>query len=300
MLPETSTSVEEPVIPMFGRAIEEVIARRYGESGAESYSISPQRFRAMVAAVVIRYAARESEAECLELATSLRVEELVLARACSAGNERAWSVFISRFRSALYATARRITGDEMSGRELADGLHADLYGIPNNEGRRVSKLDYYMGRGSLEGWLRTVLARQYIDHRRDHGKDVSLDEQVEQGVAFAERPEPLATAADVRLSAAIAQTLIELADEERFLLASYFLDQRTLAAIGRQLGIHESTVSRKLERLTATLRKRIRNRLRSAGIDSRRSDELMLELDVRDIDVDVSGSLKQERSVGSF
>jgi RNA polymerase sigma-70 factor, ECF subfamily len=300
MLRETSTSVEEPVTPMFERAIEEVIARRYGESGAESYSITSQQFRAMVAAVVIRYAARESEAERLELVTSLRVEELVLARACSAGNERAWSVFISRFRSALYATACRITRDETSGRELADGLHADLYGMPNNEARRVSKLDYYMGRGSLEGWLRTVLARQYIDRCRNHGREVSLDEQIEKGVAFSERPEPVAPDADDRLSAAIAQTLIELADEERFLLASYFLDQRTLAAIGRQLGVHESTVSRKLERLTATLRKRIRNRLRSAGIDSRRCDELMLELDVRDIDVDVPGSLKQERSVGSF
>jgi len=300
MLPETSTPGEDPVIPVFARTIENAIAGRYGESGAESHGITPERFRAIVAAVLIRYGAHGSEAESLDLVTSLRVDELVLARTCSAGNEQAWDVFISRFRAALYATACRLTRDEASGRELADGLYADLYGIPNSEGRRISKLDYYMGRGSLEGWLRTVLARQHIDRCRTHTKDVSLDEQLEQGVSFAQRLEPSAPAADDRLSAAIAQTLAGLANEERFLLASYYLDQRTLADIARQIGVHESTVSRKLDRLTATLRKRIRKRLQSAGVHSRRCDELLQELDVRDIDVDVAASLKQERSVGTF
>jgi RNA polymerase sigma-70 factor (ECF subfamily) len=300
MLPETSTQVEDSITPIFGRAIEGAIARRYGESGAESYGIASGRFRAIVAAVITRYAASGSEAECLELVKSLHVEELVLARACSAGNEKAWDAFTSRFRAALHATACRLTRDEASGRELADGLHADLYGIPNSEGRRISKLDYYMGRGSLEGWLRTVLARQHIDRCRTHAKDVSLDEQIERGVSFASHPEPPAPIADNRLSAAIAQTLAELNHEERFLLASYYLDQRTLANIARQMGVHESTVSRKLDRLAAALRKRIRKRLQSAGVDPRRCDQWMLELDVRDIDVDVSGSLKQERTVGTF
>jgi RNA polymerase sigma-70 factor (ECF subfamily) len=300
MLPETSTPVEGPVTLKLGRAIEEAIAKRYGESGAESYGIPPERFRAIVAAVAIRYAANGSEAESLELVNSLRVEELVLARACSAGSDKAWDAFISRFRAPLYATACRLTRDEASGRELAEGLYAELYGIPNSEGRRVSRLDYYMGRGSLEGWLRTVLARQHIDRCRTRAKDVSLDEQIEHGASFVQRPEPATSAADDRLSAAIAQTLAGLANEERFLLASYYLDRRTLADIARQIGVHESTVSRKLDRLAATLRKRIRKRLQSAGVHSRRCDELLTELDVRNLDVDVAASLKQERTVETF
>jgi RNA polymerase sigma-70 factor (ECF subfamily) len=285
---------------MVGKVIGEAIAKRYPESGAELYGITPELFKALVAAVVIRYAAKGNEAECLELVTSLRVEELVLARACSAGNEKAWNVFIAQFRGALYATACRLTRDEASGRELADELHADLYGVPNSEGRRVSKLDYYMGRGSLEGWLRTVLTRQHIDRCRTHAKDVSLDEQIENGAHFAQRSESPASAADDRLSASVAQTLTELGNEERFLLASYFLDQQTLANIARQIGVHESTVSRKLDRLTTALRKRIRKRLQSAGVHPRRCDEMLRELDVRDIDVDVGASLKQEGSIGTF
>ena len=163
----------------------DAIAQRYSESGAERYGITPQHFRQMVAAVVIRYAADASEAERLELVAMLRVGELVLARACSAGNEHAWDVFLVRFRALLYETAYRIAKDEATGRELADGLYAELYGMPNREGRRISKLDYYMGRGYLEGWLRTVLAQQHVNHCRSHAKDVSLDEQVEAGISFA-------------------------------------------------------------------------------------------------------------------
>ena len=300
MLPPSPTPAESHTGSTLGSVVDEAIASRYGESGAEFYGISAERFQGIVAAVVVRYAANLSEAERVELVASLRVEELVLARACSAGIEAAWNVFIPRFRAALHATACRLTGDQASGRELADGLNADLYGIPNSEGRRISKLDYYMGRGSLEGWLRAVLARQHIDRCRSHANDVSLDERIERGASFAANPPAVAPAMDDRLPAAIAQALAGLDNEERFLLASYYLDQRTLADIGRQTGVHESTVSRKLDRLTAALRKRVRRCLLTAGVAPRRCDEMLRELDVRDIDVDVAANLKQERSAETF
>ncbi|MGD0939459.1 MAG: sigma-70 family RNA polymerase sigma factor [Terracidiphilus sp.] len=278
----------------------DAIAQRYNESGAESYGIKPQHFQQMVGAVVIRYAADTNEAERLELVAMLRVGELVLARACSAGNEHAWDVFLVRFRASLYETAYRIAKDEAAGRELADGLYAELYGVPNREGRRVSKLDYYTGRGYLEGWLRTVLAQQHVNRCRSHAKEVSLDEQVEAGVSFAASSPIDATETDDRVTNAIVQTLAEVSSEERFLLASYFLDQRTLANIGRQLCVHESTVSRKLEKLTKELRKRLRKRLQAAGFNTRRCDELLQELDVRDLNVKVAENLRQERPVETF
>jgi len=297
MLPEPSIPAEEPAL---GSAVSFAIAQRYGESWAERYGITPERFQKIVAAVVIRYAADASEAERLEIVATLRVGDLVLARACSIGNEHAWDVFLVRFRAFLYETAYRIAKDEAPGRELADGLYAELYGIPNREGRRISKLDYYMGRGTLEGWLRTVLAQQHVNRFRSHAKGVSLDEQVEAGVSFAASTATAAPVTDERVAQAVVQTLAEVGDEERFLLASYYLDQRTLANIGRQLCVHESTISRKLEKLTKELRKRIRKRLQAAGINSRRCDELLLELDVRDLNVNVAENLRQERPIETF
>ena len=66
------------------------------------------------------------------------------------------------------------------------------------------------------------------------------------------------------------------------------------------MGVHESTVSRKLEKLTGTLRKRVRKRLQAAGIDHRRCIEIMQELDVRDMDVNVAANLRQERPARTF
>jgi hypothetical protein len=64
--------------------------------------------------------------------------------------------------------------------------------------------------------------------------------------------------------------------------------------------MHESTISRKLDKVTGALRKRVKTRLQAAGIDSRRCNELLQEIDVRDIDVDVRGNMRQERPVGTF
>ena len=298
MLPEPSTLAD---IPTLGSAVSKTIAQRYDESSAERYGITPESFHNIVAAVVFRYASEAGEQEQLDVVATLHVEELALARACSAGNETAWEVFLTRFRVPLYESAYRIAKDETTGRELADGLYADLYGMPNREGHRISRLDYYMGRGSLEGWLRTVLSQQYVNRYRSQSKEVSLDAQVEAGVSFAAPPAESAPAADDRIAVAVAQTLAELSSEERYLLASYYLDQRTLADIGRQLRLHESTVSRKLERVTREVRKRVRKRLQAVGFHPRRCDELMQELDIRDLNVDVTATLsKKHRRVRSI
>jgi RNA polymerase sigma-70 factor (ECF subfamily) len=285
MLHEPETSAEVLADPTCGSAVDKAIARRYEEAGAEAFGIPPERFQTIVAAVVIRYGAGFSEQERVELVESLRLEELVLARACSSGVEAAWDTFFARFRAAIHATALRLTRDEASARELAGELTADLYGVPNREGRIVSKLDYYMGRGSLEGWLRTVLAREHIDRCRSYRNEVSIEEQIEHGVLFAQPNEPMPTDTDVRVGQAVAETLSEL---------------------GRQMGVHESTVSRKLERLTGALRKRVRWRLQSAGVAARQCDELLQDLDVRTINVDVAenlkqaGNSKQEGTAGTF
>jgi RNA polymerase sigma-70 factor (ECF subfamily) len=94
--------------------------------------------------------------------------------------------------------------------------------------------------------------------------------------------------------------LAELSAEERFLLTSWYLDQRTLADIGRQLKVHESTISRRMERLIGTVRKRVRKRLQGSGLSSRECDEVMRDLDVRDLNVNVAASLKQEMPLETF
>jgi RNA polymerase sigma-70 factor (ECF subfamily) len=297
MPPEASPGVDVGVI---GESVRAAIAKRYGESGGQIYGVTPDRFQQIVVAVVVRYAKDAGEAEQIGLVATLHVADLMLARACGEGNEAAWEAFLTRFREPLYEMAYRIAREEGTGRELADELYANLYGVSARAGQRQCKLDYYMGRGSFEGWLRTVLAREYVNRYRSRSREVSLDQQLEAGVGFAA---PLAAdeaGPDDCIGAAVAQTLAEVSAEERFLLVSWYLDQRTLADIGRQLHVHESTISRRLDRLTGTLRKRVRKRLQAASLNSRECNELMEGFDVRDLNVNVAASLKQETPIESF
>src|SRR5512135_3676008 len=106
------------------------------------------------------------------------------------------------------------------------------------DGQRLSKLTYYTGRGSLEGWLRTVVAQEFVNRYRSTKRLVSLDEEEEDGSQFAAPTPESHPTADARVDAAIDLALAALDSESRTILAAYYLDGRKLAEIGRMLGFH--------------------------------------------------------------
>jgi RNA polymerase sigma-70 factor, ECF subfamily len=282
-------------------------AALYERSGAAAYGLSVERFAAMLDEILRKHLLPTSPLASLgqraDFCASLRLEELVLARACAIGDERAWQDFISRYRQKLRNMALHITRDSSHAAELADSLFADLYGVNSavnaRDGFRKSKLLSYTGRGSLEGWLRTVMAQEFINRYRKQKRAVSLEEQTEEGMQFAAPvPEP-AFPADPRLEAATDDALAELSSEDRFTLASYFLDGRTLAEIARLLGLHESSVSRRLDRLANGLRKRILASLRTQGMTHAQAAEA-LETDVRDLQLNLRSRLTQDSGANTF
>lgn len=269
-----------------------LLGELYRVSCAAEYGLTPTEF-----ALVLE---RVSQAPLTEAAMhALRIEDLALAHGCAAGNDHAWDVFLGRYRETLYDAARHITREDTSARELADSIYADLFGTRTQDGKRISKLESYSGRGSLAGWLRTVLAQEWVNRYRKQKRLVSLEEQEEAGVQF---PAPesdkaksssAATAMEPAVAEATDRALGELSAEDRYILAAYYLDQRTLAEIARTLGVHESTISRKVERLAHKLRKHILAYLLKAGMGRRQAEEAM-EVDIRDLAVDVRNQLKKQ------
>jgi len=77
----------------------------------------------------------------------LKPDELVLAKACAAGNERAWEHFVAQYGQQLTRAAIAISGSESVGRDLADAFYAELYGLSERDGARRCPLDSYRGRG---------------------------------------------------------------------------------------------------------------------------------------------------------
>jgi RNA polymerase sigma-70 factor (ECF subfamily) len=279
---------------------ESLMAELFLKCCGQEFGLRREQFDGILQEVRAKYLPADARpAAVQEFYVSLRIEDLALARACAAGNERAWERFLIRYREKLYDIAGYITKESSSARELADSLYADLYGMSARDGQRVSKLASYTGRGSLEGWLRTVMAQEHVNRYRKQRRLVSLDEESEEGVQFAAAEVEPVAAVEPRLGAAIDEALLALSSEDRFVLASYYLDDRTLADIARTLSVHESTISRKVDKLAKSLRKHILAALGRNGMSRRQAQEA-LEVDVRDLGLNIRSRMTQETASVTF
>ena len=218
--------------------------------------------------------------------------DMALARACAAGNERAWEHFITKYRQPLIRAAIAITGSETLGRDLADQLYAELYGLSTHEGERRCPLLSYRGKGSLMGWLRTTLAQRHVDHYRRSRREEPLEE-MDAPAADLARETPAVELS--QLERAIEEALRRRDAEERYLLAAYYLDGQTLLQIARVLGVHDATVSRKLKRATEDTRKQVLRNLERGGL-SRRAAEEALGADPRDLNVNLKKLLQNSQT----
>jgi RNA polymerase sigma-70 factor, ECF subfamily len=219
---------------------------------------------------------------------ALHLEELAIARGCALGRESAWQRFLAQYREPLTRAAVEMTGSAALGEDLASALYSELFGMTEREGKRWSPLLRYSGRGSLMGWLRAVLAQRSVNQYRKIGRETALGE-IELAAPASEqlKPERLDD-----LRAALKMTLGAASAEERFLLSAYYLDQHTLHEMSRVLRVHVATVSRKLNRATERLRKRLLRTLIARGLSRRAADEA-LGTDPRDVDINLRKLLQK-------
>ncbi|MFC5861130.1 RNA polymerase sigma factor [Acidicapsa dinghuensis] len=305
-----SISAGEDSIPSLpdephGALTEDAVHELFEFSGGSAYKLPRGVFEAMLTALCEEQARSSGvaldPAQRVVWLRSLRLNEIVLARACAQGHEEAWNYFLERYSQPVLRAAMAITGNETLAADLADNLYAELYGLNLRDGERRSPLASYQGRGSLLGWLRTILAQRFVDHYRRTGREQPLECESRDGETS--RFDPPAKAAEAvpdsstmsRLSNAIQAALEGCDAEDRFLLASYYLDQRTLLEISRILHVHEATISRRLHRTTERLHKELLRHLQSQGLSKRAADEA-LGADPRDIELNLRQLLQTSSS----
>jgi RNA polymerase sigma-70 factor (ECF subfamily) len=248
-------------------ADERTLDRAFKRSNAPRWNLSRESFaRALDRSVSSRFAteAGATPQAMSDYVDSLNLEELALACACAEGQVSAWSFFLECYRPGLRAAARVIAGGD-AGEELADSIYAELYGLEERDGCRRSLFDYFHGRSRLSTWLRSILAQRNVDRARaskrtrplDEADEAAPDSRSASGPADPERRR-FAGMAQRALSVAIRR----LAPPDRLRLSSYYLQRLTLAQIGRLMGEHEATVSRRLERIRRDLRASVDRLLR--------------------------------------
>jgi RNA polymerase sigma-70 factor len=227
---------------------------------------------------------------------ALHAEDLSLAIACQAGDSGAWEHFITSFRPALYAAARAIAGDESRGREIADSLWAEMYGLEVRDGRRRSILSYYHGRSSLLTWMRAVLAQRHVDYIRSQARIAPLDDHAEQASTLDSSDDGDASDSDreryvAMLGKALDAALKSLAPRDRMRMAYYYRHDLSLKEIGRIMNEHESTVSRRLARTREDLKLAIERTLHEADKLSREQIALCYDFAAGDLQIDLSRAL---------
>jgi RNA polymerase sigma-70 factor len=261
--------------PAYLRGVSEAILDSlYVESRAAQWGLTLAQFAAALERSLRKRFAEISPASrdhLVEYLQTLYLQDLALAAACLEGSESAWEYFVREYRSPLRAAAGAITKGSRAGanaQELADSLFAELFGLVDGKRGERSLFRYFHGRSSLKTWLRAILAQRHVDCLRESRRWESFDQgDGEEPKPLPERhvtPPSLDPHRDrylQRFVAALQLSLASLDRSDRQRLELYYARQKTLAEIGRQIGEHESSVSRNLERIRHALRTRIEEHL---------------------------------------
>ena len=249
MQPEAK--IDDALLGPVDRLITEVFEQC--TENAPNYGVKLECFRASIAKTLGKYVLNAPEADSSGEAISsfisqLQADELFLAIACANGNERAWWEFDQQHRSYLERVARHLAKTDLDAQEVVDQVYVDLYGQKIVDGARVSKFATYSGRGSLRGWLRTVIWHSLVDLHRASHDEVSLDEMTEnvgEGTAHASFAVPAPGGEDEMLdqietsryrnttASAIASSFALLDDHEKLLLLYYHVENLKLREIAR-------------------------------------------------------------------
>jgi len=270
----------------------------FAEANAERWGLAPEQFAAALERSLRKRFADDSPDgdHLLEYLHTLYLWDLALAAACLEGSESGWEYFVREYRSPLRAAAGAITKGSRAGanaQELADSLFAELFGLVDGRRGERSLFRYFHGRSSLKTWLRAILAQRHVDRLRESRRWESFD----QGDGEEPKPLPERHAAPPSLDphrerylqrfvAALQLSLASLDRGDRQRLELYYARQKTLAEIGRQLGEHESSVSRSLERIRHELRARIEALLRGEPALSEAEIALCFQYAAEDAPID--------------
>ena len=153
---------------------------------------------------------------------TLHLADLALACACALGHDGAWDHFVAEFRPALYRAADAV--DAHGGaREVADALHAELFGVKERDGNRQSLFRYFHGRSSLSTWLRTLVAQRFVDRIRERRRLAPLPEETSPAALAATpaAPDPDRPRFSAAMRAALGLAIAALAPRDRLRLGCY-------------------------------------------------------------------------------
>ncbi len=222
-----------------------------------------------------------SDSDVTEFLGQIQADDLFMAIACANGNERAWWEFDQQHRAYMERVARHLARTEMDATDIVDAVYEQLYGTRIVDGERVSKFSTYSGRGSIRGWLRTVIWHSLVDRHRAGHDEVSLDEMTEnvgEGGAHANFAEQPAGGDETMVDqiareryrkatvTAIQNAFNTLEDHEKLILLYYHVENLKLREISRLVESEDSPLRAWFQRKSATREKNPAGRIHESTV----------------------------------
>ena len=267
---------------------EEIIGDLYAEcvKDAPNFGVQQDCFKASLYKSLQKFLINPSEElptveQAEKFLKAIKINDLFLALGCASGNERAWWEFDQQHRTYLERVSHHLASSDLNAQEVVDQVYVDLYGTRIVDGERLSKFATYSGKGSIRGWLRTVIWHSLVDLHRASHDEVSLDEMTEnvgEGHAhssFAEtnlggEDEMVDHLAKERYKKAtvssIENAFSNLADHEKLLLLYYHVDNLKLREIAKLVANPESPLRNWFQRKSAAREKNPNSRIHESTI----------------------------------
>lgn len=253
---------------------------------APNYDLTKDCFCDNLARAVRKYLCRDempppTQAEIEQFLNELQLQDLFLAIACANGNERAWWEFDQQHRAYLERVARHLASSDVNAEEVVDSVYVELYGTRIVDGVRQSKFATYTGRGSLRGWLRTIVWHALVDLHRASHDEVSLDEMTEtvgEGHAQAQFLQSAPGGESEMLDEIVRERYLKtttnalntafsvLDDHEKLLLLFYHVEGMKLREISRLVEVPESPLRNWFQRRSQQREKTPQSRVHESTV----------------------------------
>lgn len=195
--------------------------------------------------------------------SAIHATDLVLARACGAGDRAALAHFHATFRGEIAGALSRLRADRDFVDEVTQAVNEKLF-----VGTSPRVLEY-RGRGTLRAWLRAVVVRTALNARRRRVTEPPpgpTDDPLLDVAAPAHDPETqdLLARYGAAYKQAVHDALADLAPEDRNVLRLSLLEGLGIDALAGIYGVHRATVARWIARSQRAVADGARRRLGEA------------------------------------
>ncbi|HXB21633.1 MAG TPA: sigma-70 family RNA polymerase sigma factor [Candidatus Solibacter sp.] len=234
---------------------------RFGELGLDLSAFSTR-----ISSILKKHlGSSPAPSEIIAFVKALHGRDLYLATACaqcSPGGKNgsgeyagaAWKMLESTYKGFVCDLVRFSYRPGFASQDLADSIVTDLF-LPDRSG--ASRIASYDGRSSLSTWLRVIVCNRAINAQRcsANAKSTEMQPDVPDEPAL-EKIEMTVRARRYgeALEDALASACRALTPRERLVLLWRYEDGLQLGQMAKLLGIHQSNVTRQLEKMQGKLR----------------------------------------------